>query len=81
MAARWAAAAEGMRPIAELMFVGLLRGVHGSDLQPHCEEASTMSGGAVRLPLVIMTAIGGGYNDAGAAFAVPVRPVRATCPA
>lgn len=57
------AAAEGMRPIAELMFVDFF-GVCMDQIYNHIAKSIYMSGGAVRLPLVIMTAIGGGYNDA-----------------
>lgn len=57
------AAVEGMRPIAELMFVDFF-GVCMDQIYNHVAKNIYMSDGAVRLPLVIMTAIGGGYNDA-----------------
>ncbi len=57
------AAAEGMRPIAELMFVDFF-GVCMDQIYNHLAKNTYMSGGNVRLPVVIMTAIGGGYNDA-----------------
>ncbi len=57
------AAAEGMRPIAELMFVDFF-GVCMDQIYNHLAKNTYMSGGAVRLPVVLMTAIGGGYNDA-----------------
>ena len=57
------AAAEGMRPIAELMFVDFF-GVCMDQIYNHLAKNTYMSGGAVRLPVVPMTAIGGGYNDA-----------------
>ncbi|HZP43110.1 MAG TPA: alpha-ketoacid dehydrogenase subunit beta [Candidatus Binatia bacterium] len=57
------AAAEGMRPIAELMFIDFF-GVAMDQLYNHLAKNTYMSGGAVRLPVVVMTAIGGGYNDA-----------------
>lgn len=57
------AAAEGMRPIAELMFVDFF-GVCMDMIYNHMAKNTYMSGGSLRLPMVLMTAIGGGYNDA-----------------
>ncbi len=57
------AAAEGMRPIAELMFVDFF-GVCMDQIYNHIAKNTYMSGGTMRLPLVITTAIGGGYGDA-----------------
>ncbi|WP_147802562.1 alpha-ketoacid dehydrogenase subunit beta [Alkalicoccus halolimnae] len=57
------AAAEGMRPIAELMFVDFF-GVCMDQIYNHMAKIPYMSGGNVRLPMVLMTAVGGGYNDA-----------------
>jgi pyruvate dehydrogenase E1 component beta subunit len=57
------AAAEGMRPIAELMFVDFF-GVCMDQIYNHIAKNTYMSGGTMRLPLVITTAIGGGYSDA-----------------
>ena len=57
------AAAEGMRPIAELMFVDFF-GVCMDQIYNHMAKNTYMSGGQVKLPVVVMTAIGGGYNDA-----------------
>ncbi|HMO45225.1 MAG TPA: alpha-ketoacid dehydrogenase subunit beta [Rubrivivax sp.] len=57
------AAAEGMRPIAELMFVDFF-GVCMDMIYNHMAKNTYMSGGKVRLPVVLMTAAGGGYNDA-----------------
>lgn len=57
------AAAAGMRPIAELMFVDFF-GVCMDQIYNHLAKNSYMSGGAVKLPVVLMTAIGGGYGDA-----------------
>lgn len=57
------AAAEGMRPIAELMFVDFF-GVCMDPIYNHLAKNTYMSDGNVRLPVVIMTAIGGGYSDA-----------------
>lgn len=57
------AAAAGMRPIAELMFVDFF-GVCMDMIYNHMAKNIYMSGGQVKLPVVLMTAIGGGYNDA-----------------
>lgn len=57
------AAAEGMRPIAELMFADFF-GVCMDMIYNHMAKNTYMSGGNVRLPVVLMTATGGGYNDA-----------------
>lgn len=57
------AAAEGMRPIAELMFVDFF-GVCMDQIYNHLAKNTYMSGGAVKLPVTLMTAIGGGYGDA-----------------
>jgi pyruvate/2-oxoglutarate/acetoin dehydrogenase E1 component len=57
------AAAEGQRPIVELMFVDFF-GVCFDQIYNHLAKNRYMSGGAVKLPVVLTTAIGGGYNDA-----------------
>lgn len=57
------AAAAGMRPIAELMFVDFF-GVCMDQIYNHLAKNTYMSGGAQKLPVVLMTAIGGGYGDA-----------------
>jgi len=57
------AAAEGMRPIVELMFVDFF-GVCMDQIYNHLAKNTYMSGGSVRLPVVLTTAYGGGYNDA-----------------
>jgi pyruvate/2-oxoglutarate/acetoin dehydrogenase E1 component len=57
------AAAVGMRPIVELMFVDFF-GVTFDQIFNHMAKNHYMSGGQVKLPIVLMTAIGGGYNDA-----------------
>ena len=57
------AAAEGMRPIAELMFVDFF-GVCMDQIYNHLAKNTYMSGGSVRLPVVVTSAIGGGYSDA-----------------
>lgn len=63
MGAAVGAAAEGLRPIAELMFVDFF-GVCFDQIYNHMAKNSYMSGGALKLPVVITTGIGGGYNDA-----------------
>lgn len=57
------AAAEGMRPIAELMFVDFF-GVCMDMIYNHMAKNTYMAGGNIKLPMVLMTAAGGGYNDA-----------------
>ena len=57
------AAAQGLRPIAELMFVDFF-GVCMDQIYNHLAKNTYMSDGNVRLPVVITTAIGGGYGDA-----------------
>jgi len=57
------AAAGGLRPIAELMFVDFF-GVCMDQIFNHLAKNTYMSDGNVRLPVVLMTAIGGGYGDA-----------------
>lgn len=57
------AAAMGMRPIAELMFVDFL-GVAYDQIINHMANIHYMSGGSISLPLVLTTATGGGYGDA-----------------
>ncbi|MBT2654689.1 alpha-ketoacid dehydrogenase subunit beta [Bacillus sp. ISL-18] len=57
------AAAEGMRPVVELMFVDFF-GVCMDQIYNHMAKIPYMSGGAVKLPMVLMTGVGGGYSDA-----------------
>ncbi|MBE3556076.1 MAG: alpha-ketoacid dehydrogenase subunit beta [Firmicutes bacterium] len=57
------AAMEGMRPIVELMFVDFF-GVCMDQIYNQMAKIHYMSGGHVKVPLVLMTAVGGGYNDA-----------------
>ena len=57
------AAAAGLRPIVELMFVDFF-GVCMDQIYNHLAKNTYMSGGNVKLPVVLTTAIGGGYNDA-----------------
>jgi acetoin:2,6-dichlorophenolindophenol oxidoreductase subunit beta len=57
------AAAEGRRPVVELMFADFF-GVCFDQIYNHLAKNHYMSGGQVKLPVVLATAIGGGYNDA-----------------
>ncbi|MCL7416850.1 MAG: alpha-ketoacid dehydrogenase subunit beta [Halalkalicoccus sp.] len=57
------AAQQGMRPIAELMFVDFF-GVAMDQIYNGMAKNTYMSGGAVNVPMVLMTAVGGTYNDA-----------------
>ncbi|PSR25498.1 MAG: alpha-ketoacid dehydrogenase subunit beta [Sulfobacillus thermosulfidooxidans] len=57
------ASTEGIRPIVELMFVDFF-GVAMDQIYNHLAKNHYMSGGSFRHPVVIMTAIGGGYSDA-----------------
>ncbi len=56
------AAMSGMRPIAELMFVDFF-GVCMDQIYNHMAKIHYESGGAVTVPMVLTTAIGGGYGD------------------
>lgn len=56
------AAVEGMRPIVELMFVDFL-GVCFDQIYNHMAKIHYESGGNVTVPMVLMTAVGGGYSD------------------
>lgn len=58
------AAMQGMRPIVELMFVDFV-GVCLSSIYSLAGKTSYFSGGQVSVPMVINTAVGGGYSDAG----------------
>ncbi len=57
------AAMEGMRPIVELMFVDFF-GVCMDQIYNHMAKNTYMSGGNFKVPAVLITAMGGGYNDA-----------------
>lgn len=57
------AAAEGMRPIVELMFADFF-GVCMDQIYNHMAKIHFESGGHVTVPMVLMTAVGGGYSDA-----------------
>ncbi|MCV7223506.1 alpha-ketoacid dehydrogenase subunit beta [Mycolicibacterium elephantis] len=56
------AAIEGMRPIVELMFVDFF-GVCMDQIYNHMAKIHLLSGGNIRVPLVLMSAVGGGYSD------------------
>lgn len=56
------AAVEGMRPIVELMFVDFF-GVCMDQIYNHMAKIHYESGGNVQVPMVLMTATGGGYSD------------------
>ena len=58
------AAMEGMRPIIELAYVDFI-GVCYSALAFLAAKTHYMSGGQVKVPLVIQVGTGGGYNNAG----------------
>ena len=57
------AAQEGMRPIAELMFVDFF-GVAMDQIYNQMAKNTYMSGGNVSVPMVLTAAVGGTYNDA-----------------
>lgn len=63
MGAAIGAAASGLRPIAELMFADFF-GVCFDQIYNHLAKNTYMAGGNIRLPVVVTTAIGGGYGDA-----------------
>ena len=56
------AAVEGMRPIVELMFADFF-GVCMDQIYNHMAKIHFESGGHVTVPMVLMTAAGGGYSD------------------
>jgi pyruvate/2-oxoglutarate/acetoin dehydrogenase E1 component len=56
------AAVEGMRPVVELMFVDFF-GVCMDQIYNHMAKIHYESGGNVRVPMVLTTAVGGGYSD------------------
>lgn len=58
------AAQDGMRPIVELMFVDFL-GVCFDSIYNNGAKNHYFSGGNVKVPMVLMTSVGGGYSDAG----------------
>lgn len=58
------AAIHGMRPIAELMFVDFF-GVCLDQIYNNMAKIHYFSGGNVKVPMVLTTAVGGHYSDAG----------------
>jgi acetoin:2,6-dichlorophenolindophenol oxidoreductase subunit beta len=56
------AAVEGLRPVVELMFVDFF-GVCMDQIYNHMAKIHYESGGAVKVPMVLMTGVGGGYSD------------------
>ncbi len=58
------AAVNGMRPIAELMFIDFF-GVCMDQIYNNMAKIHYFSGGNITVPMVLMTAAGGGYSDAG----------------
>lgn len=57
------AALSGMRPVVELMFVDFM-GVCLDQIYNHMAKIHYESGGSLKVPVVLTTAIGGGYGDA-----------------
>ena len=57
------AAASGMRPVVELMFVGFF-GVCGDQIVNNAAKMHYMFGGKVKIPLTIMTSTGAGTASA-----------------
>ena len=57
------AAVEGMRPVVELMFIDFY-GVCMDQITNHMAKIHYESGGAVKVPMVLMAATGAGYSDA-----------------
>ncbi len=64
-----------MRPIAELMFVDFM-GVCLDQIYNHMAKIHYESGGNVKVPMVLTTAVGGGYSDGAQHSPVPVGHVR-----
>jgi acetoin:2,6-dichlorophenolindophenol oxidoreductase subunit beta len=56
------AAVEGLRPIVELMFADFF-GVCMDQIYNHMAKIHFESGGNVTVPMVLTTAVGGGYSD------------------
>jgi len=56
------AAVEGLRPVVELMFVDFF-GVCFDQIYNHMAKIHYESGGNVKVPMVLMMAVGGGYSD------------------
>ncbi|MCK5428022.1 MAG: alpha-ketoacid dehydrogenase subunit beta, partial [Anaerolineales bacterium] len=58
------AAMAGLRPIVEIMLVDYI-GVTLDAIINHAAKLEAFSGGKWKVPLVVRTACGGGYGDAG----------------
>ena len=58
------AAQDGMRPIVELMFVDFF-GVCFDQIYNNMAKNIYFSGGNIKVPVVLMTSVGGGYSDGG----------------
>lgn len=58
------AAMAGMRPVVELMFVDFF-GVCMDPIYNLAAKNIYFAGGNIRVPMVLMTAVGGGYSDGG----------------
>jgi pyruvate/2-oxoglutarate/acetoin dehydrogenase E1 component len=58
------AAMAGLKPVVEIMFVDFAA-VAADALINHAAKVETFSGGDWKVPLVVRTACGGGYGDAG----------------
>jgi pyruvate dehydrogenase E1 component beta subunit len=56
------AAIEGMRPIVDLMFIDFF-GVCMDQIYNHMAKIHLLSGGEIKVPMVLMSAVGGGYSD------------------
>lgn len=63
LGAAFGAAVSGMRPIAELMFVDFM-GVCFDQLLNSISKTSYMSGGSVKVPMVVTASTGAGISDA-----------------
>jgi pyruvate/2-oxoglutarate/acetoin dehydrogenase E1 component len=57
------AATEGLRPVVELMFIDFF-GVCMDQIYNHMAKIHYESGGGVKVPMVLMASVGGGYSDA-----------------
>jgi pyruvate dehydrogenase E1 component beta subunit len=57
-------ATSGMKPVVELMFVDFI-GVCLNSIYNLAAKNCYFSGGAVPVPMVLMTSVGGGYSDGG----------------
>jgi acetoin:2,6-dichlorophenolindophenol oxidoreductase subunit beta len=58
------AAVNGLRPVVELMFVDFF-GVCMDQIYNNMAKIHYFSGGNIKVPMVLTTAVGGGYSDAG----------------